>query len=552
MSSKSFLEALELARKQSDAADWESAAESWELVVAANPVEGRFWSRLGEAAFESAGHQRAIEAWERAIELGAVVPAMSAYRIAQSHALSEHREQALAWLQRSIEMGFRDLAFVQTDDHLRSLRGDPRFRELVGLHDLSGWSRDDGWRYDIDWLVHETERKGHHVIRETAEGEFRLAADELSERVPGLSDTQVVIELMRLVQRLGDGHAGVYGSKKFPELDLALPVQFYVFEEGLFVIASTPEYRKLLGVEVVQIDGHAIDEAQAQLVPLISRDNNQWIKHMTPFLLRQTAILHGLGLIDQPDQVSLDVVGRDGMRRSVTVVAEQLPRGTVLRRTNPPFDPGWVQLAQTIPAPVPLYLRDLDAAYWFTLLESSRTVYFQFNRVANEPDEDFPSFSERLFDFIDQHDVDRLVIDVRWNSGGNTFLELPFLRRLIGDAKVNRPGGLFVIIGRKTFSAAQNFSTFIERFASPIFVGEPTGSRPNFLGETIPFRLPYSGVQVNISDLYWQSSWPMDYRTWIAPSLYAPPTFAAFLEGRDCAMEAIDEYEDHLPGAIDR
>jgi hypothetical protein len=46
-------------------------------------------------------------------------------------------------------------------------------------------------------------------------------------------------------------------------------------------------------------------------------------------------------------------------------------------------------------------------------------------------------------------------------------------------------------------------------------------------------------LQFNVSDLYWQSSWPTDFRTWIAPQLYRPPTFAAYRENRDVAMEAI-------------
>ena len=80
-----------------------------------------------------------------------------------------------------------------------------------------------------------------------------------------------------------------------------------------------------------------------------------------------------------------------------------------------------------------------------------------------------------------------------------------------------------MIIGRGTFSAAQNTATAIERETNAIFVGEPSGSRPNFIGETIPFTLPYSKAIVNVADLYWQTSWPMDHRPWIAPELYAPP-----------------------------
>ena len=87
--------------------------------------------------------------------------------------------------------------------------------------------------------------------------------------------------------------------------------------------------------------------------------------------------------------------------------------------------------------------------------------------------------------------------------------------------------------------AAQNTATFFERHTNATFVGEPTGSSPNFIGEETIFTLPYSKVLANVSDLYWQSAWPMDYRTCIAPHVYTPPTFTAFSAGRDPALEAI-------------
>jgi hypothetical protein len=70
-------------------------------------------------------------------------------------------------------------------------------------------------------------------------------------------------------------------------------------------------------------------------------------------------------------------------------------------------------------------------------------------------------------------------------------------------------------------------------------VGEPTGSSPNFVGETIMVHLPYSKVDISISDLFWQSSWPTDDRPWIAPDYYVPPTFADVSSGRDVALDAV-------------
>jgi hypothetical protein len=190
---------------------------------------------------------------------------------------------------------------------------------------------------------------------------------------------------------------------------------------------------------------------------------------------------------------------------------------------------------------VPLYVKDRARPYWFEHLPASRTVYFQWNLVRDDPAESLAAFSTRLHAFIRDHDVDKLVIDLRWNNGGNTLLVLPLLHELIAS-DLNRRGKLFVIVGRRTFSAAQNAATLIERHTQAIFVGEPTGSSPNFVGEEDPVTLPYSKLQINVSDLFWQSSWPYDSRTWIGPEIYVPLTFAAFRANRDPALEAILEY----------
>jgi hypothetical protein len=251
-------------------------------------------------------------------------------------------------------------------------------------------------------------------------------------------------------------------------------------------------------------------------------------------------------LIDDPQKVTLTVTELDGRDRTVSVATENLPPGKPRDKPST-CPPGWLFFPETLAEPLPRYLRNAVQNYWFDFLPDERTVYFQFNQVRDDPQEPFADFSRRLFGFLDDQVVDRLVIDIRWNDGGNTFLEIPFLHRLIGS-RLNRRGSLFVIIGRRTFSAAQNFATLIDRHTEAIFVGEPTGSSPTFVGETVEFELPYSHVQANVSDLLWQSSWPMDYRTWLPPTLYTPPTFATYRMNRDPAMEAILACTEHLPG----
>ena len=50
-------------------------------------------------------------------------------------------------------------------------------------------------------------------------------------------------------------------------------------------------------------------------------------------------------------------------------------------------------------------------------------------------------------------------------------------------------GKFVVIIGRRTFSAAQNLATRLDLKTNAVFVGEATGSKPNHYGETHVARL---------------------------------------------------------------
>jgi len=61
-----------------------------------------------------------------------------------------------------------------------------------------------------------------------------------------------------------------------------------------------------------------------------------------------------------------------------------------------------------------------DLYYWFEYLPDSKTLYFNYRRCEDMKDQPFVEFNRRLFSFIDSHKVERLIIDLRDNSGGNS------------------------------------------------------------------------------------------------------------------------------------
>jgi hypothetical protein len=136
-----------------------------------------------------------------------------------------------------------------------------------------------------------------------------------------------------------------------------------------------------------------------------------------------------------------------------------------------------------------------------------------------------------------------------------------------------------VVVGRHTLSAGMMLATEIEQNTHAFFVGEPTGSSPNFVGQDVGLRLPFSGMRGSLSDLnmtpllfsrvnqpppcgrgsvnvlradaqlfltlclYWQSSSATDFRVWIAPVLCTPASFPLYKANRDPALDAILAYD---------
>ena len=102
---------------------------------------------------------------------------------------------------------------------------------------------------------------------------------------------------------------------------------------------------------------------------------------------------------------------------------------------------------------------------------------------------------------------------------------------------INRKGGLFVITGPGTFSAAVVNALDLRNEANAILVGAPTGMRPNHYGEHREFRLPNSQMRISYSTQYFRFGADSDLA--VVPDRHIEPTWADFRAGRDPVMEWI-------------
>jgi ketosteroid isomerase-like protein/tetratricopeptide (TPR) repeat protein len=525
----SVQEAQSYSRQQ----DWVKAAAAYEQIVQANPHNGQHWHNYAFALHSLKRYDEAIKAWTTSIEAG-FQPATGIYNLACAHSLSGHKDEALALLQKAVDAGFFQEDLIRTDTDLNPIRDDPRFKKILGSPP-EGLSREERWRYDLDHLVRRMEKVHYNLYAKVSREKFREAIDDLKSRINALKDEEIVVGIQRILALVGDGHTVMMWRSRDDKPTLRYPLELYLYKEGLFVRAASAEHGDIVGSRVVRIGSASADEALAAVEPLCSRDNAMGVKLESPALLRHPAALSYLKIAEDMAHVSLVVKKPDG--QEVTV---ELKPALINRTAEKKF----VKANMNAKTPEPISFKKNDDPFWFEYLPERKLVYFQFNAVANKPGESLEKFCGRLFAFINEKPVEHLIIDMRNNSGGNNYLNRALVHGLIRCDKVNRAGHLFVVVGRRTFSAAMNGSVDIERNTNAIFVGEPTGSSPNFVGETTVLTLPCSNVRFSCSSLYWQSSVATDRRTWIAPELVAEPSIEAFAANRDPGLEAIFGYLD--------
>ncbi|MGB8966136.1 MAG: hypothetical protein WCB99_10900, partial [Candidatus Cybelea sp.] len=129
---------------------------------------------------------------------------------------------------------------------------------------------------------------------------------------------------------------------------------------------------------------------------------------------------------------------------------------------------------------------------------------------------------------------------LRFNGGGDNILLPVVVQNLVRRESINAPGKLFVIIGRNTQSAAENLVSRLQRDTHAVFVGEPTGERPNQFGDPWPFILPNSHIEVHIASIQWEDIDPRDDRDWTGPDLAAELTSSDYASNIDPAMNLIE------------
>ncbi|MEP6860872.1 MAG: hypothetical protein ABJE66_09645 [Deltaproteobacteria bacterium] len=367
------------------------------------------------------------------------------------------------------------------------------------------------WHEDLATLVTTVAGKHPDPFFHLPEAAWKQAVADLDAKLPSLDDAHVTTALVRLVASIGDTHTmiGAWGTAG------VYPVTFTWFDDGIFVTGATERWA--VGKRLVGIGTKNLDEVLAAITPLIAHDSPAGLHAHANDVLGDVALLAGLDLATLKSATFV-LADADGTKRPLAVV------------------PGMLRAKVTPPAKLPLHLQGPPYVYWNKYDEPNHLLYFAYDACAEDPKAgSFAQLAAGTLGFVDQHQIDRFVIDLRRNEGGNSEIIKPLI-----DGLAARPalaGKIYAIIGMHTFSSGMLDAMDLKRDVHATLVGGATSGKPNAYGEIKVVELPHSHLPLQYSTK--RFSFPDFPGDALVPDVAVPVTAADWFSGRDPALDAI-------------
>lgn len=405
---------------------------------------------------------------------------------------------------------------------------DARFRKMI-----TEISRDEALE-DVELFFNTIERAHPQPLLHLSPESYLELKQGMSGRL-GLEDadavskTALAVELAKAAAALEDGHTSVVPSSSLVDQTnpdpIMLPVYLKYSLGGLYVASTTAATSQLEGRRLVAIDGRPVLEYLAPVLEAISGE--RVAKKLTTFIWNQ----HTYWALLAPDTDSEDA-GHD-----VTL--------TTMDRSGTEYQE-FVQLISVPSYTSAFHDNEYQVGDFHEFHHEQKTCYYRFDSFQNSAEQ--LVYADSLFAELDGAVIQNLVVDLRFNGGGNSafgdylldyLTDVAYrkaarmdvkLSELLYDAhegyrefdnltgmtisrqfRLEQPqdrgnrfkGNLYVLVGPQTFSSAGMFAAMVKDFHIGTLIGEETGAARQCFGEVLRVDLPNSGLSLNVSTKQW-------------------------------------------------
>jgi hypothetical protein len=381
-------------------------------------------------------------------------------------------------------------------------------------------TRSEKWIEDIAYFENEYLNASKTFPKDSISS-AKLLLTGLKTQIDALSDNQIILQLSKCVAMANNGHTTIHlsGMDK-------IPIRYYWFTDGLYIIKTDKPSAEYLGTKVLKINSIEIDTVLERLKPYLSGIDRLKKINATNYLA-SPKILNGIGLTAQDSMELTLLKGKDTLE--VTFKIKEMPNSKYEYETWSDLYPEWTkndswEYILTKNDSLPLYLRHMDEGVFYAFLDSKKIAYFSINALWYKSQD----FKGKIKGFLDELKTKRdynVVIDLRYYTGGDYLIPTKLSTK--PPKLIDTDRKIYLITSPMTFSAGLVTAARIKYFAKDkiVVVGEEVGDNLKFWAEGDYYKLPNSGIK--IQDSKYEHDWKDDKfilgRTFWVNAFYGVP-----------------------------
>jgi hypothetical protein len=396
------------------------------------------------------------------------------------------------------------------------------------------------------------------------------------------------------VAKMRDGHTTIdpLGGHRFVKHEKKVPLLMHWFENDLYIIDVLDKtYSNLKGGKILAVNRTHPDKILERLRSIVFADNDYAIKNFSSIFrfidIKTWKYILG---IDRIESLEITYVAHESRKVKTALVS---PRNDTEL---------YQQFCDSEELKIFLPKRGISEAFSFSYnkdLNAGILKWYEFKH------KDFGSFLKGMFHQLKKYKAEHLIIDLRWNMGGNSDLGNMLAAYLAGMSDIwdkvdgyirlsgmyrqtypdsfkryveaykkingkepeigaiypliqlnsdfsvpNIPekdkfeGDVYVLISPCTYSSAMMIAwQLADNHPSTTLVGEPTATNPCTYGEVLSFVLPKTDIRGGVSCKYFRrTNASLCGQGALYPDFYVPTTYKDFSRGMDTQMVWLEKH----------
>lgn len=334
------------------------------------------------------------------------------------------------------------------------------------------------------------------------------------ETIDAMGDMEFFFHLQSIVSNLEDSHTQI-GMMEIPGNLYMLPLRFIYSPDGIHIYATSSRDADMLGAKLISINGFELEELLKKANEVLPNDTDTHLKNNVATYLSFSDFLTAMGISKSAEASFLITYKQDGKTKGkiLNPVLNEIENGS-----------DYILAFQEVPTTY------TNGSYYRAMALADDVLFIQYNTCQDNPQMPVSEFSRQIIETLKNGNYKKVIIDFRYNSGGNSSLLEPLIDQLAAtDLK------LYGLIGKDTFSSAMMNALYFKEKANATLVGTETGAKVNHYGEIQVFPLPSNRFMLQISTKYFPLN--SNYESSLLPDIYVQTTFEEFAAGFDREVE---------------